>query len=689
MNYVNLSWRFAVLVMLMKAASIAAQESSIEEISVIATRSEQAAENRSGNVSLLGESELSRVAAQHIQQALSRVPGVSLQRGNGQESLPAIRSAVLTGAGACGSVLVMEEGIAVRGAGFCNINELFDTHYEQAHRIEVVRGASTAFYGSNALTGSVNVTLPASGENSLALEFGSNSYLRAKGALSYGEFGAAHGRLYLTLTDDGGYREQSGFQQQKASWRHVTEFGQWHLQAGATFANLDQETAGFIVGLDSYRDPVLARQNLNPEAFRKTRNLRIWLKGQRAFSERVKFNGAVYLRDTDMDFLQHFLPGDPLEQNAQTGFGWQSALHISVSDKLDWAVGIDGEISQGELQQTQDEPTRGSAFLRATIPSGTHYDYEVDADQLALFTHLDWRMSERWNLLAGARLESVRYDYDNLGLDGRTRDDGTECGFGGCRYSRPADRKDSFSHFSPKLELRYQATDQWRLSLAIADSFRAPQATELYRLQRAQTVADLDIVQARSIEATARYLNDSTQVSVTAYYLDSDNLIIRDSDFFNVDGQSTRSRGFELGLNQKLSHRWGLRAIGSVADHQYSSDRFLGDTNINGNQVDTAPKLFGSLFLDWRVSDRLSVEWELQHLSQYYLDPNNEHEYPGHTLLNMRATYGLSEDWTLSLRALNLSNQRYAERADFTNFSGERYFPGEPRSVFAEVRRIF
>jgi len=681
--------KLAILSLISAVTPSKAQEAPLEEISVIATRTEMPAEQRSVNVSLLNEAELLELSVQHIQQAMSRVPGVSMQRGNGQESLPAIRSAVQTGAGACGSVLVLEESIAVRGAGFCNVNELFDTHFEQAQRIEVVRGASTSFYGSNALTGSVNVALPTQGDDSVAFELGSNRYLRAKGAMSYGSPDAAHGRFYLTLTDDGGYRDEAGFEQQKLSWRHAAQFGQWRLNAGFTGSNLDQETAGFIVGLDSYRDRTLAQQNPTPEAFRKSRNFRAWLRGEREISQRSVLRATAYLRDTEMDFLQHFLPGDPLEENAQTGLGWQSALHIEVSDTLDWALGFDGEFGRGELRQTQAQPTPGSDFLRETIPTGTHYDYQVDAQQAALFTHIDWRLNERFNLIAGARLEHLRYDYDNLSLDGRTRDDGVACGFGGCRYSRPGDRQDSFTHLSPKLELRFQATDKLRLSLTVADSFRAPQATELYRLQGDQSVADLDVVQARSIEISARFIGQSRELFISAYALDSDNLIIRDSDSFNIDGQSTDSRGVEFGVSQTLGEHWTVRAIGSVADHQYSSDLLDSDININGNQVDTAPKVFGSVFLDWRASERLQTSLEVQHVGSYYLDPSNEHEYPGHTLLNARASYQLAEQWALSVRTLNLANRRYAERADFTSFTDERYFPGEPRSVFAEIRRTF
>ena len=656
----------------------------IEEVSVIATRTEQPLSEQLSGLFLLGEAQLERVNAVHIQQALSQVPGVSMQRGNGQESLPGIRSAVLTGAGACGSVLILEEAIPVRGAGVCNVNELFDTHFEQAQRIEVVRGANTAFYGSNALTGSVNVVLPHTGRDRASIEVGSNSYVRAKAAISY-----EGGRLYASLTDDGGYRDDSGYRQQKYSWRHQVQVGNWQLQAGATYTDLDQQTAGFIVGQDSYLDRDLARQNLDPEGFRDTQSFRAWLKASKEFSPTTTLNTAVYVRDAEMDFRLHFLPGDPLEQNAQRGIGWQSALTISANESLIWTIGIDGDITDSELAQSQEQATQGSAFLRATIPTGIHYDYQVDAQQFGAFTHLDWSISDQWRLVVGARAERVDYEYDNLSLDGRTRDDGSECGFGGCRYSRPADRDDDFSHTSPKLELSYKPNEFWTLSAQISDSFRAPQATELYRLQRAQTVDDLDIVESLSTQFSANYNSETLSVGASVYAMDIDNLIVRDSDFFNVDGQSTRSRGIELSVRNELGPRWSWRLVSSWAEHEYSSDFIVGGQNFNGNLVDTAPKFFGSAFLNYTPRNDFNLEVELQRVGSYFLSPDNQSAYPGHTLLNARANYQPSDHWAFSLRVLNIADERYAERADFTSFTDERYFPGEPRSAFLQAQYSF
>ena len=671
------------------ALSIGQASLAIEEVAVIGTRIETPIAQLPGNISVLDAKTLQNISPIHIQQALSQVPGVNYQRGNGQESLPAIRSAVLTGAGACGNVLVLEEVIPVRGAGFCNVNELFDTHFEQAERVEIVRGANTAFYGSNALLGSINVSLPTQGANRLTVELGANQYRRAKAAVGYGSPQAHHGRLYLTLTDDGGFRDDSGYQQQKFSWRHAAGIGEWDLNLGVTATFLDQQTAGFVVGPDSYLDPELRTRNLDPEAFRKTDSLRAWASFSKDLDDQRSLNITAYLRATEMDFLQHFLPGDPLEQNQQNGLGWQSSLTTQVSDQLQWSIGFDGEVASGELLQTQDLPTSGSAFLQATIPAGTHYDYSVDALQLGLFGHINWQASERLKVIAGLRVGHMRYDYDNLTLDGRTRDDGTECGFGGCRYSRPADREDDFSHLSPKLELQYQLSDTWRWHLALADSYRAPQATELYRLQRAQSVADLEEVRATHLEMGVQWQSDATQLNINLYKIQQRNVIIRDSDFFNIDGQKIDSRGLEIFLEHAINQNWSTRMVAAYARHEYASDQVSGGININGNDVDTAPKLVGSLFLSWQASDRLSTELEWQHTSEYFLDPENRHEYAGHSLLNWRANYLFNDSWTASLRLLNVSNRLYAERADFTSFTGERYFPGEPRSLFGEIRWHF
>ncbi|MEO0367341.1 MAG: TonB-dependent receptor [Pseudomonadota bacterium] len=656
-----------------------------ETLVVISTRTP--APQLAQNISVVDADDLNEIEAIHMQQVLSLVPGVSTQRGNGQESLPGIRSAVLTGAGACGSVLVTEDAIPVRGPAFCNVNELFDTHFEQAASVEVVRGPGSAFYGSNALTGMVNVNLDLDTPDSVSLELGSNDYVRLSTSLGLGA--QDNHRVFLTLTDDGGYRDNAGYEQGKFSWRYQKSVDGQTRSAGITLSDLDQETAGFIVGDGAYLDETLARQNLDPEAFRQTRALRAWYRLTGELSGDSDYNLAVYLRDTDMDFLLHFLPGDPLEQNSQSGIGWQSSLRRQLSNEMSLTVGLDGDWSTGELSQVQDAPTAGSAFLQETIPVGVHYDYEVDASQIAAFAQLDWQLSDQWHLLAGIRGERLDYDYDNLSLDGRTRDDGSECGFGGCRYSRPADRSDHFVDWSPKLQLRYVANETWSWFGAVSVSARAPQATELYRLQRAQRVADLDSVRATNVELGFQYRSEAIKINASVYSLDLDNVIIRDADFFNIDDNRTASNGVELSANWQLTPHWSLAFAGTLASHKYDSDQILSGTNINGLRVDTAPETVANIRLKFSPNDRLQFVSELQHVDEYFLEPLNEFTYPGHEVVNFYASYELAPDWELSGRIQNVFDERYAKRADYTSFTDQRYFPGEPRTFFVTLKKTF
>ena len=92
----------------------------IESVIVTATRSQSDA-NKHPEVFQVSKDELESIQSQHIQEILINTPGVNIQRGNGQEYLPAIRSQVLTGAGSCGAILTAEDGISLRSAGFCNV----------------------------------------------------------------------------------------------------------------------------------------------------------------------------------------------------------------------------------------------------------------------------------------------------------------------------------------------------------------------------------------------------------------------------------------------------------------------------------------------------------------------------------------------------------------------------------------
>lgn len=658
---------------------------AIQEIQVISNsrRSEGLAEINA-SVSVLGQQELDLVAHTHYQEVLNRLPGVNINRNNGQESLIAIRSPVLTGPGACGSFLTAENGIPLRSHGFCNVNEMFDAHTENAASIEVVRGPGSAFWGSNAMHGMINVVLPQPGDaGQITVESGPEGSYRVKGR--YGnDYGNFKQLLLVNGVNEEGYRDDSGVDQQKLSWlySYTTRNGA-RLDGGFTASNLNQETAGYVVGPKAYegsgRD-----SNPNPEAYRDSKNTRVWTSYSQTFEE---WDVVItpYLREANMNFIQHFLPGLPIEDSEHRSMGLQVGGYKALGNDARLAIGIDLENSSGKLKQFQRNPATGSAFVVNTVPQGLQYDYEVDAYQMGAFVSYEQALSEKWALSLGMRAEKIEYDYDNLALDGRTRDNGVACGFGGCRYNRPADRSDTFTDFSPKLGLSYAFDDNHNLQLRVQNGFRAPQSTELYRLQNNQSVADLESVKVDSYEIAFTGAGSNWDYAATFYYMDKDNEIITDSARINLNGVHTKHRGFELAAGYDISDTWSVRGAFNLASHTVQNSEDSGGAALKGNDVDGAPNVFGNVHLQWQPNSRFLAELEWVRMGDYYTNPENTASYEGHDLLNLRTQYQVNDAVDVSLNILNLADEEYAERADWTTFTGDRYFTGEPVRAFVAV----
>ena len=66
------------------------------------------------------------------------------------------------------------------------------------------------------------------------------------------------------------------------------------------------------------------------------------------------------------------------------------------------------------------------------------------------------------------------------------------------------------------------------------------------------------------------------------------------------------------------------------------------------------------------------------------MEHDNEHEYDGHSLVNLRLTGQFGERWGAALRLTNLLDEDYAERADF-GFGSYRYFVGQPLGAYLEL----
>lgn len=663
-----------------------------EEVVVTARRSTTAALDVPGSIGRLDRQTLADLDARHQADALNRIAGVEIQRGSGAESLTAIRSPVLTGPGACGAFLLLEDGVPVRPVGFCNVNGMFELNYEQADAIEVLRGPGPIAYGSNAVHGVVNVlsAAPARAPNgpprrALGLHAGAAGYRRLTG-----QFGARADQsllgIYGVATHDGGFRAESGLDEAKLnlSLTRPVDAGTFVLRAAGTVLN--QETAGFIRGQDSFRDRALAESNPNPEAFRDAWSSRLTATYSATPCESCSDFFYATLRSSWMRFSQHFLIGKPLETNSQTSAAAGLSITRAAGDRWTWTAAADLDWSDAALDQFQPGPALdGSPAARAIRPAGKQYDYVVNGLTTGAALGLDWRINDALRASLGVRADSTRYDYDNRMLAGNTDENSIPCN-GGCLYARPADRADRFTNVSPKFDLHYRLSTRSALYLLANRGFRPPEMTELYRLQRQQRIASLASEQLDSAEFGVKHERPLLSARLAVYDMRKRNAILRDANGFNVSDGATSHRGVEYEWRWLPSESITLSGAGSWARHRYEFSRAIeaGETIVAGNDVDSAPRQLHSIALAWRPSEHVRLALDARYLGRYFLDAANTATYPGHTVMNGAIAWQLDADWRLNLRIENLLDRVYADRADFA-FGDYRYFPARRRAAYLSI----
>lgn len=643
---------------------------AVERIVITANRSESRAIATPASVDALSGETLALIGHQHINQALSRISGTWISRGNGQEHLTAIRSPVLTGAGGCGAFFMALDGISLRAPGFCNANQLFDANSEQASSIEVLRGPASTLYGSNAVHGVINVLSPNAvnnKDNYLAVRAGRDDHVNTRLGLRSQQGKDAFG-VFTNITQNNGYQENSGYDQQKLTAVYQHEGDVWQNKTLVDLANLNQETAGFVQGFEVYNDPQIRRTNPNPEAFRDAKSLRAYS----AFSRDLpggRLTLTPFLRWNEMAFLQHFLPWKALEENASTSIGFQAKYLFNI-DNVTIRSGLDTDFTQASLKETQAQE------FSATIPAGEHYNYDVDATQIGAYTQIEWQLDDLM-VVAGGRIEYINYDYNNLLSDGSA----CAAGIDGCRFSRPSDQTVDFSTFSPTLSLLYSLNSTQSIYAKLSQGFRAPQATELFRLQNSQLVSDLDEEKMDALEFGWRFSSDSLAAHAAIFMQEKANFIFQDSNRQNVSNGETSHAGAEVSVAYDIANNIRINANLAYAKHEYTNDLTLTRTSIKGNEIDTAPEFMGSMQVAWNVTPNLLTELSLQRMGNYFVNPENTAEYGGHTLVDLNLRYAISTQWVISANVYNMLDEDYAERADF-GFGNYRYFVGQPRRIF-------
>ena len=666
-------------------SSISLHSKNIEEIVVTGTKSKTKIINETGNLSFINNEEINFVSPDNPSDVLNRMPGIYISQGSGQEHLTSIRSPVLSGGAGAGSFLYLEDGIPLRSPGFSNVNGLMESNIEISERTEVIRGPGSVLYGSNAVHGLVNVITEkenANYNNKLNIRAGKNKILL--NSSTYRELDNSNLLFNFLWKENNGYTNKYAEQnsdkfdkphygQQKFLIRLNTEKNSKNYIFLLSGTNLNQETMGYIKGYQAYKDKKIKYTNPDPEAFRDTYNIRSYLKIIQDFQ-----NGTLsftpYLRYTDMDFKMHFLPGKPLEENSHKSLGLQTMYQGSIGNHS-MTVGLDLEITEGELSEFQNAPDV-SFGPRLAYPTGAHYDYDIESQIIAAFVNFEWNLTEKTKLVTGIRGEKVNYEY-KTNIQPGTKG----------RIQVSPNRDDDFSEFSPKLAINHKINDELAIFANYSRGNRAPQTTDLYRIQSKQIPGGAKSEKLDSLEIGLRGNFSIFNIELVGFDMSKDNYFFRDSQGFNVENGKTTHRGFEINFLAEFNQFFQIENSTSFAEHEYDFDHSPNGIK-SGNQIDSAPELLANtrFIFTPREGTRIELEWEK--IDSYPVDERNAHFYKGHSVINLRAKTPINENLNIGIYVNNINDKSYANRADFA-FGSYRYFVGQKREFYLMLESKF
>lgn len=673
----------AIVLALSAIQALAADNAySLDALSVTAYRDEENVfiQPHSIDVKKSAEVNLDQVVSQR--DLLNSISGVRVEQTNdGSGHMTSVRMPLNTNP----YYLFLQDGIPVQSSGFFNHNGLAFTSYGLADSVEVLKGAGTALYGSDAVAATINVmsaSEPSKVPTSTArIDGGSDGY----GAVSLDNSATIDPknayRIGVKYNHNDSWREHNSLDRIELNGRYDYVINNDNivkiLLSGAKtngeqaddFADYEKIENGSTASSD---DPAYYAALAKTDIRRKYDMARLSAEWSNYVFRGVEISLTPYVRYNRNQYVATWEKNLPSNDSRQATMGLLEKTTFNQA----WGrviVGFDTEYTKADQMNNQDFTVTTTGFGAATYTQGALYDYSVDYFAIAPYIHSDYKINNEITLSAGARLDYNQYEYNNnlsVGADGSNT------------YYRPADRSDSFSHVSPKLSLSYQPREDLNLYARYANGFRIPQATQLYSQKVNTQVTTLNPETSNTYEVGLKKRYGKHFAELSYYYMTIDDTITSYTVpyRYNANGGTTIHQGFEASTSLTLTDELEAKIAYSYSTHEYEND-----PKYKSNEMASAPRSTANTRLFYSPVAGLSLMGEWQYVGSYWMDNENTKKYNGYSIGNLKAEYKIQENISVFGKVNNITDKRYATRATY-EYGSNNYTPGDPRQFFAGLQ---
>ncbi|NPA65367.1 MAG: TonB-dependent receptor [Epsilonproteobacteria bacterium] len=663
---------------------LVAQSFELEPVSVTATGIEEKVLKQPVSISTKGESEIELDEVIFQKDLLNSLSGVRIeQTGSVIGHMTSIRMPINTGP----YYLFMQDGIPVQSSGFFNHNGLAYTTFQTATNVEVLKGAGSALYGSDAVAAVVNVQslkAPAK-QKEIVIRGMGGSYGYGSGFLSVSDSDEKSGyRANVNYMHSNGWRDHTETDRFEANVRYDQTINDDNdIKVMFNISSTDAEQADSFNDYENIEDQSTKASDDDAyftalektDVTRQFDYARLSLEWVNYAFNDIEVTLTPYLRYNRNQYVATWESNLPSNDNKLYTFG----LNNRNTYEARWGkvvFGFDSEYTQSSLQYTQDFDITTSGWKPKTYTAGPLYDYDVDYYAIAPYMSADYFITKAFMLRAGLRYDYNRFEYTNNLQDNSTDPSGT--------YYRIADRSDNFSHLSPKIALSYIPTQNDNIYLRYANGFRIPQASRLYSVKVGYEAVSLDPETTNTYELGYKHQFDKKGIfELALYYMTIDDTITRYEDDNGIryydNGQTTIHQGIETTVDYAFTNEYMVHVAYSYSEHTYDNDPVYGD-----NEIAQAPNHLANVRLVWSpefvAGLRVMPEW--QYVGSYWMDDEHTHEYDGYSIGNLKVDYAYSKSLRLFGKVTNITDEAYAVTARYA-YRKTDYTPGDPRSFYA------
>jgi hemoglobin/transferrin/lactoferrin receptor protein len=642
--------------------AIAAQNQAVElpAVAVTASRSAVSIEDSPRTITVIGPQQVREyLNAGGIQRLFDEVPGIEYARSGGLGGQLVMRGQNSRS----GRTVLAIDGDRHRGRSTLEFNLLDPNAIE---RIEIIRGPASALYGSDAMSGVVNIiTRRANVEK--GQDFSLAPRLRAAEWSSNGDMYGLRGEL---VGGGNGFDVLVGVNQRTANdydsplgkvdnsdydsrgldfniGYRTSDTARWELSG--RYQNVTSGRAG---GLGAAPGPDLLEVREDPLV---ERYLRLNYNSQ-AFSDWAdSLDASLYVRHITTDSYQVNRKNATRDvathqkNHSPTVFGGHLTATRQIEDhQLSFGGDFFNEAADGRKRLQQRYNKDGT--LQA---EGTWNTLERDTEQTSfgLFVSDDWYLNERWSLAGALRGDMVQIKVGS-GITGENS---------AVTRAYQGNTNNRHSALSGSLGAVYRLTPDWHLVGNLSRGFRAPSGQQMARTSVSATITtlpapDLEPETNLTAELGVRWYGKQSHASLTAYQSRYDDLIALAPVSSDIRQQQNISKatieGIELDGETQLTGPWSMR---------YSLAATRGTNNSEDKPLAGIAPLSGQLTLRYQA-DRWYSEGKVRgYRGRTRIDDSQERETASYAMVDLYAGSDLSQlfgaqwkHWKVSVGVENL-----------------------------------